>query len=271
MTGPIDPGAPESARWPTIPVGTSGPSTPALFQQLGREQLPSEHHLSRQRIALSLVVGLATLSGLLVLVVVLLRPGPPPPCHLIVSCHGPTLSQPIANGTKYTSSQFGFTLHYQDSTKVQNSPNGVVLTYGDTDSQYQGSIQVVGEPANGLSSAQIVTQVQQQVVANADPEYAVPDPFIGYVPASGEAYNFTVNGSSNSEAVGRIIILAAVQQNLAIVVIVSGPYVQFSASNMTIQDLDDFPSPADQFGAIFADPIVNSITWPGQSLFGSAP
>jgi hypothetical protein len=56
---------------------------------------------------------------------------------------------------------------------------------------------------------------------------------------------------------------------LAIVVIDSGPYVQFSASNQTISNLDDHPSPADHFAALAADPIVNSITWLGLSLFGA--
>lgn len=52
-------------------------------------------------------------------------------------------------------------------------------------------------------------------------------------------------------------------------VIDSGPYVQFSASNQTISNLDDHPSPADHFAALAADPIVNSITWLGLSLFGA--
>jgi hypothetical protein len=214
-----------------------------------------------------LLLGLAVASIALVIAVILLRPAPPKPCQYLFRCGGPSAFSPDESGTLYQNIDYGFSLHYSGQTGVSTNANGITLSFNYNNATAQGQLEIAATRDNGLTAAQIVSRVQQQLSANANSEYEVPNPYIGYVPAVGEAYNFTVNGASNSETSFRMIILAAVRGNTAVVVVDSGPYWMFSNSNAAVMMIDGHPSPADQFAALFADPIINSIRWPGQVIY----
>jgi hypothetical protein len=235
---------------------------------MAHAQVPEVHRLTHRRILVTMVVGLAALSAVFVALALLLRPAPPKPCPSIFKCGGPIVSNLEETGNSYTSSEYGFSLRYQENVDIKKSANQIAIPVGIS-SLEQGQLLVAGVPADGQTPAQLVAGAQLQLEANAEFAYDVPNPYIGYQPAFGEAYNFEVNGASNSESLGRMIILAAVRDNLGIVVVDIGPYDLFSNSNTAIMNLNDHASPADQYGALVFDPVVNSILWRGESLFSS--
>jgi hypothetical protein len=246
--------------WPTGPQESPGQ---VHFRHVPPDGTSSTSRLGHWRLFLLLLIVLGVASTALVITSVILQPQPPKPCHNLFRCGGgPGLHQLVNSGHTYTSSEYGFSLEYTVTSGVQISPAGIIIQYDSNGSTEQGQVQIVGTPADGMSAAEVVAAVRQSLDPNAEPEYQVPSPFVGFQLGSGEAFNYVINGSSNSQALGRMIILAAVKSNLAIVVVDTGPYVQFSNSNSTVMNINDHPSPADQFAALAADPVVNSVQWP---------
>lgn len=259
---PDDLSDPESP-WPTVVAGSPGAPARASFVA-APTQRPTrrlrQHHLFG-----ILTLGLLVASGILVLVVFLLLPPAPRHCPKLFTCGGPVARGAVHNGTIYKSREFGFSVEYGQNSGTQTSPAGIITAY-DADDQYQqGQVEIVGLPADGTTASEVVSSVAQQIAPSAIEEYAVPNPYVGDVPAVGEAYDVEQNGSSNSSGLERLIVLAAVHGNLAVVVVDMGPYWRFSSSNTTEMNLNDHPSPADQFAALFADPEVNSVVWPSSS------
>jgi hypothetical protein len=264
MTTPEPPLHASGTPWPTVAADPSGHAEFAHFHPVRRTDEGTSVLHTHRRMFILLLMGLVVASTALVIVVILLRPAPPQPCQYLFRCGGPSAFSPDENGTLYQNLDYGFRLYYAGQTAVSTNPNGITLSFNYNDGDAQGQVQIAAARADGRTASQIVTQVQQQLAANAVSQYAVPDPFIGYVPAVGEAYNFVVNGSSNAEIECRLIVLVAIDEGTAIVVVDSGPFWQFSDSNSAVMAVNGHPSPADQFAALFADPIVNSIRWPNQ-------
>ena len=231
------------------------------YRHVGPGELTETLRLGPWRVFLALLSVMGVASVALVVTSVVLQPPPPKPCHYLFRCGGgPTAGGLVTSGTQYSNTTYGFSLalEFGPITRIQTQSNGIILDYAHPGSSIDsGQVQVVGLTSNGMSASQVVASVQQQVDSNAQAEYAVPNPFIGFQPGAGEAYNYVINGSNNTQVPGRLIILAAVKGNLAIVVLDSGPYEKFS--NL------DHPSPADQFAALYADPVVNSVKWPSTS------
>jgi hypothetical protein len=236
------------------------------YRHLGPDEFKETSRLRPWMVFVALLSVLGVASVALVVTSVVLQPPPPKPCHYLFRCSGvPTSSSALTTGRQYTNAAYKFGLEYAFGPISYVKPQKIGITIQYAMKSQFGQVQVVGLPSNGRSASQMVAAVQQQVEPNAEFKYDVPNPFIGFRPGAGEAYNYVVNGSSNSQATGRLIILAAVKGNLAIVVIDSGPFEVFSNSNAAIMKINDHPSPADQFAALFADPVVNSVRWPTTS------
>jgi RsiW-degrading membrane proteinase PrsW (M82 family) len=259
----------DAVRWPTVASQAPGVPSTSAFPHVALSDRPDKLRFGKRRLFMTLGGGLALASAALIVVVVLVRPPPPLPCHLIYRCGGPSTNQRVQNGSLFTSSKYGFTLRYGDNSGVEKNPRGIVISYASSGGSEQGQIVVLGVLANGRSPVQLVSQAQRNFAVNAQVEYAVPNPFIGYQPASGVAYNAVVNGSSNLQLRERVIILAAVRNNLGIVVIDLGPYLKFTNSNSAVTGINSHPSPADQFAALVGDPVVNSVLWPNEAPPGA--
>ena len=262
-TPPPDDRSSVQPSWPTVRAGAPGAPVRASFAAA-----PSPRPTDRIRRHLLfglLALGLLLASGVLVLVVFLLRPPPPRHCPALFKCGGPIARGAVRNGTIYKSREFGFKVEYGPNSGIQTSPAGIVTTYTGHGSEEKGQVEIIGLTTDGATAWDVVSSVAQQITPGAVEEYEVPNPYVGGVPAVGEAYDVEQDGSSDSSGVDRLIILAAVRGDLTIVVVDMGPYWTFSSSNTTVMKLNDHPSPADQFAALFADPEVNSVAWPPNS------
>lgn len=259
-TPPPDDPTGSDQPWPTVAAASPGAPARASFAPARAPQ--PVRRLHRRHFFGLLALSLLVVSGILVLVVFVLRPPPPKHCPRLFVCGGPVAKGAVHNGRIYTSSEFGFKVEYGPNSGTQTSAGGIIVSFTGSSSYEQGQVEIVGLQAQGASASDVVNSVAQQIAPNATEEYQVPNPYIGGVPAVGEAYDVEQNGSSDSSGLDRLIVLAAVRGNLAIAVVDMGPYWRFSSSNSTEMGLNDHPSPADQYAALFADPMVNSVVWP---------
>jgi hypothetical protein len=262
----------QPAATPAVTGGVAALGLPGSvhFRHVGPDEESELPRLGHLRVFALMLSVMAVASVALVITSVVLQPPPPIPCHQLFKCAGgPGLDQLVTNGHQYSSSKYGFSLEYGPNSGVHVSTSDVTIDYvSDNGSAEWGQVQIAGLPSNGMSATQVVSTVAQQIDSNAQPVYVVPNPFVGFQYGAGEAYNYVVNGSSNSQGLGRMIILAAVRGELALIVVDSGPYLLFSNSNNTVMGINPHASPADQFAALFADPVVNSVKWPSASFSG---
>jgi len=267
--------APPAAPWPTAPPGA--PGVKSGFPEVPGMTHPRSRFTGRYPMVALLVAGLAVLSLLLVLVVVLARPSPPAPCNPITCQHPPirthgvtgaqTIAGPVLDGEHVYKNAQGFSLRYPPSVpggnvKVATGAAGILLTFpvpgADGGPSY---LEVKG----GAWSSDAVTLVEDYVNNNfpgATGAYVIPGAWVGFTPGFGVALNYVPNSSSSSTQTDRVMVLGAVQQGFAILVVAAGPLLPpVSNSNYW---WDGHPSPADLSAAYIADQndIVNSISFP---------
>ena len=88
--------------------------------------------------------------------------------------------------------------------------------------------------------------------------YEIPNAMVGYQPGFGEAIDYYPQGSTSSYTRMRVLVLAAVKNDLALIASVVGPYHQFGP---------DFgpgkPSGANVQLALDMGKYVNSFAWRG--------
>jgi hypothetical protein len=260
------------APWPSAPPGTAG--LKFGFPE-ARRRSPPPHRFSHRLLIALLVAGLAVLSVVLVVVAVVATPGPPAPCPLY-QCQGPPIGHPgktyasqanpgppVANGTLYTNRQ-GFSLRFSliaDSfPKISTAASGIGFEY-DFASKYGGTADfyVQGGQAGGSTAQSLVSQIVSRNFPNAQPVYEMPQPLVGYQPGFGEAYNVEVASSDGTTQTSRILVLAAVQNGFAIVIVADGSFFPQTASSPLF---NGHASPADVNVAYVVDPIIDSIHFP---------
>ncbi|MGH8989574.1 MAG: hypothetical protein ACRDXC_13435 [Acidimicrobiales bacterium] len=256
MTQPPD----DPTTRPTASAGPASAGARASFSPA--DPAPPTRRIRRRHLFGLLALTLLVVSGALVLAAFLLRPSPPKHCTALFDCGGPVARGAVHSGTIYKSRKFGFQVEYGPNSGLQKSPDGIIVSYSGPTTDEQGQVEVVGLRSGNTSASDVVSSVAQQIAPDATEVYEVPNPYIGGIPAVGEAYDVEADGSSDSNSLDRLIVLAAVRGDLAIAVVDMGPYWQFSSSNTAVMNLNDHPSPADQYAALFADPMVNSVVWP---------
>lgn len=126
------------------------------------------------------------------------------------------------------------------------------MTVGD-----RGVLRLFGEPARGREARQVVDQLVARQFPNAVIAYELPNAMVGYQPGYGVVATFRQMGvSSHSDT--RLVVVAAVKNDLVLVALATGPFRRFSA---------DFgpgpPSAANVEIAIDMGKYVESFSWRG--------
>jgi hypothetical protein len=179
----------------------------------------------------------------------------PPSCRLVV-CAQPQTGPPVVSGTVYTSSTYGFSVTYQG--EAGTTAAGVQLGFDFKGPAGTDTLAVLGQPASGQDAQAVVQSIESSQFPNAVPDYTIPGAYVGYQLGYGVAFDVWSNNADGSQSKQRVLLMAAVRGNLAIVVLASGPYLVLTPQN----GFASKPTGADLPVAAVADPIVNSITWP---------
>ena len=255
---PPQPGAPPGPQQAPGWVGYTYPAAPPPLTR-------ATHRLTHSKLLSALLGGLAGVVVIMVAASLIAKTPAPAACVSLVCFVHPPVGGAVENGTLYSNPEFKFTARILSlggiAPSTTTTSSGFQLTYNIRGQTY-GVLSVEGLEANGETAEQIVDAEVDKVANGAKLAYVVPGAMIGYQPGYGATYDFSPNSGNGTGNVDRVIVLASIRNGVAIVAVASGPKVQFSAS---------FPngqlSIADSAIAAFADPILNTVLWPGQAPY----
>ncbi len=239
-------------------------SQSAVFPPATPEALLSTSRLGHRRLISWLVAGVVLVSGILVGLAFVLSSPPPPPCTTLSCFTVP--SAPIEQGVPYVSTKYGW------KTRLF-PPAGLDATAKRSDSQVEvefsdpggagnladGTLWIAGAPARGSSDAALVGSVASSYVPEATLDYQIPGASIGYQPGVGEAFEATPNSAFGDSQTYEVEVICSTRNNFAICALASGVRTDLNQA-------DQHPTLAKQVIATYADPDLNGVLWPGESL-----
>jgi hypothetical protein len=250
--------------WPTAPSTSAavGPWPGYSYPQATGPRVARASRLSVRHLLAGLGGGLAGVVAILIVISLLTRPSPPVTCHGFSCSNRPPISQPVEEGQLYKNPQFGFTVRVLSiagiAPAVSTTASTLTLSYTDS-GQSLGDLEVSALEANGQTAEQIVDTEVDHIANGAQLAYVIPGSMIGYQPGFGAAYNFTPDSGAGQSSEDRVIVMAAIENGVAIVSVADGPYQQFTQSWP-----DGQLSIADLLVAVLGDPVLNTVAWPGQ-------
>jgi hypothetical protein len=172
-------------------------------------------------------------------------------------CGRPPNAAPVETLPRFVAPDGAFSVAYpppDSGYDVTTADNGVTarLTAGDG-----GVLRLFSEPARGRDARRIVEDLWAGQYPNAVSAYELPNAAVGYEPGYGVVADFQPPGLS-SRSDQRLIVIAAVKNDLALIAVAEGPFRRFSP---------DFgpgpPSAANAEIAIGMGKYVESFSWRG--------
>lgn len=172
-------------------------------------------------------------------------------------CGRPPNAVAVANLPRFTSADGAFSVSHPPSSEiyaVSTDATGVraQLTAGDG-----GVLRLFSEPAQGRMARQLVAQLMATQYPNAEVAYELPNTTVGYQLGYGVVASFTPPGLTNTYQM-RVIIMAAVKNDLALIALAEGPFRRFT------QDFGPGPpSAANTEIALDMGKYAESFSWKG--------
>lgn len=172
-------------------------------------------------------------------------------------CGRPPTGLPVATNPRFTAPGGEFSVSYPApgaAYTVTTEPNGVTAEWTAGDG---GILRLFSQPAEGRNSKQIAEQLLQAGFPDARTAYQLPNATVGFHVGYGEVADFHPLGSSGTDPL-RIIIIVAIKNDLALIAAAEGPLRVFTPSFGPGP-----PSPANLQIAQDMGKYVNSFTWRG--------
>ncbi len=173
-------------------------------------------------------------------------------------CGRPPMGVPVAANPRFFAANGEFSVSYPapgSAYRVDTDPNGVVLDYTAGD---KGTMELFGQPAMGRSPRQIVDGLLKRSYPDAVIKYEIPNALVGYQLGYGVAADVYPQDPDSRFTRLRVIVLAAIKNDYALVASAVGPFRRFSR---------DFgpghPSGANLELAMDMGKYVNSFMWRG--------
>jgi hypothetical protein len=187
----------------------------------------------------------------------------PIPEHYVCppDCGKPPLGDPVETNPRFSGDDGAFSVAYPgegSAYEVTFDPpgiNGVQLNYvgGDT-----GVLTLFGEQAGERTPEQVAQQLLSSKYPGATVDYEIPNASVGYQPGYGVVADVYPRDTSSGYSRLRVIIMAAVRYDYALIAMASGPFHKFSPSYGT-----GHPSAANLEVAMDMGKYVNSFRWNG--------
>ncbi len=173
-------------------------------------------------------------------------------------CGQPPGGTPVAVNPRFTGADGGFTVAYPapgTAYEITTAPDGVTARYLSGDG---GVLRLWSQPAAGRSAQEVVTDVLARSYPNARMSYEIPNAMVGYQPGYGEVADLWPQEADTTYRHLRVVLLAAVKNDLALIAGAVGPYRQFSPTFGPGR-----PAAANLELAVDMGQYVNSFTWRG--------
>lgn len=170
-------------------------------------------------------------------------------------CGGPPTGIPVATNPRYTAPDDAFEVSYPApgaAYTVTTDDTGVTAKWTAGDG---GTLRLFGVRAAGLASKDVVQQVLNDSFPDAVVSYELPNATVGYHPGYGVVADFVAEKRADPI---RVIVIAAIKNNLALVAVADGPFMQFGPGRGP-----GVPSGANLQIAQDMGKYVDSFTWRG--------
>ena len=162
-------------------------------------------------------------------------------------CGRPPTGLPVSTNPRFTSADGSFEVSYPApgaAYTVDTDDNGVTAQWTAGDG---GTLRLFGLPAGGRNAEQVVGQVLDDYFPDAVVEYELPNATVGFQLGYGVVADPV-----------RIIVVAAVKNDLALVAVADGPFRQLGPTGGP-----GMPSPANLQIAEVMGKYVDSFRWRG--------
>lgn len=170
-------------------------------------------------------------------------------------CGRPKMAVPVATLPRYDAPSGDFSVSYPapgGTYQVTTGDNGVTAR-----SDNGGVLRLFSEPARGRIARTVVAQLMAREYPRSSVAYELPNTAVGYQVGYGVVANFRQPGMS-VVIDSRLIVMAAVKNDLALIAVATGPFRRFSP---------DFgpglPSAANLEVAVDMAKYVESFRWKG--------
>ena len=173
-------------------------------------------------------------------------------------CGRPPTGLPVATNPRFTAPDGSFSVSYPApgaAYDVSIEPDGVTAEWTAGDG---GTLRLFSRPASGRNSRQVLEQIMADAFPNAVTSYELPNATVGYHTGYGVAADFHPLGSANVADTLRVIAIAAVKNDLALIAVAAGPFREFTPGFGPGP-----PSPASLEIAQDMGKYVNSFAWRG--------
>ncbi len=143
-------------------------------------------------------------------------------------CGRPPNSFPVANLPRFVAPDGSFSVAYpppDQPFEVTTGQDGVTARYLAGDG---GVLRLFSQPAGGRVARRVVNDVLAKQFPNATVAYELPNSMVGYQLGYGVVANFQKPGLSARFDL-RVIVMAAVKNDLALIAVAEGPFRRFSA------------------------------------------
>ena len=167
----------------------------------------------------------------------------------IVPPHEPPVA--VKTYPRFTSKDGAFSVAYLPAADVTKSDDGITMTFDQVD----GEIRLFGTPADNRTPRQIVEQYIQKNYRTAQTSYQIPNAMVGYEPGYGEVDDFSLENPNAASKRGRLLVMTAVKNGLALVAVAEGPMIRFTPRT------SGHPSAVNMMIAQLMGNSVNSFTW----------
>ncbi|MGV0834262.1 hypothetical protein [Mycolicibacterium thermoresistibile] len=216
---------------------------------------PSPRRSSTTRVLLTWLLGIAVVTAVMFgASAAVSEPGALYVCP--PDCGRPPTGEPVMINPRFVAPDGSFSVSYPaegTAYDISTEATGVTATFVGGDG---GTLQLFGEPAHGRSAEQIVTHLVDVAFPDNHLDYEIPNAMVGHHPGYGIVADYWPQGATADYERTRILVLAAVKHDLALVAAAVGPYRQFGP---------DFgagkPSGANLQLALDMGKYVNSFRW----------
>ncbi|WP_029107073.1 zinc ribbon domain-containing protein [Mycobacterium sp. URHD0025] len=173
-------------------------------------------------------------------------------------CGSPPTTEPVATNPRFTAPDGAFSVAYPAggaAYSITTANDGVTADFLAGDG---GTMQLIGKPAAGRTPKEIATDLLDQTYPDTDVDYEIPNAMVGYHPGYGMVLDSWPQNATGDYMRMRVVILAAVKNDLALIAVATGPYHAYGP---------DFgpgiPSGANLDLALDMGKYVNSFRWRG--------
>jgi hypothetical protein len=175
-------------------------------------------------------------------------------------CGKPPTGTPVKALPHFEAPDGSFSVAYPSpgsAYTVKTTAAGVTATYTGGDG---GVLQLFSEPAKGRSAKDVVQALVKRSYPDAKVAYEIPNAMVGYQPGYGELVDDWPQGAATSFTRTRVLVMAAVKNDLALVAFATGPYHAFGP-----EFGPGLPSGANLEIAGDMGKYVNSFRWKGDT------